>query len=96
MRVELSGGVANLGQGGAIGADDLVAAQKGGIAEIEIPADGSEFDASIGTKFAKRYGVLFKAAWFNGEPGSSFDDTTKLFTSPSKKETEDYITGRFG
>lgn len=24
------------------------------------------------------------------------DDTTKLFTNPSKKETEDYISGRFG
>jgi len=25
-----------------------------------------------------------------------FDDTTKLFTTPSKKQTEEYITGRFG
>ena len=25
-----------------------------------------------------------------------FDNTDKLFTNPSKKETEDYITGRFG
>jgi phosphate transport system ATP-binding protein len=25
-----------------------------------------------------------------------FDDTDKLFTSPREKETEDYITGRFG
>jgi phosphate transport system ATP-binding protein len=25
-----------------------------------------------------------------------FDDTDKLFTSPAEKETEDYITGRFG
>ncbi len=25
-----------------------------------------------------------------------FDKTTKLFTNPSKKQTEDYITGRFG
>ncbi|HLT97196.1 MAG TPA: phosphate ABC transporter ATP-binding protein PstB [Acidimicrobiia bacterium] len=25
-----------------------------------------------------------------------FDQTEKLFTSPSRKETEDYITGRFG
>jgi phosphate transport system ATP-binding protein len=25
-----------------------------------------------------------------------FDKTRTLFTSPSKKETEDYITGRFG
>ncbi|MEM9399971.1 MAG: phosphate ABC transporter ATP-binding protein PstB [Verrucomicrobiota bacterium] len=25
-----------------------------------------------------------------------FDETTKIFTNPSKKQTEDYITGRFG
>jgi phosphate transport system ATP-binding protein len=25
-----------------------------------------------------------------------FGDTKKLFTTPEKKETEDYITGRFG
>ncbi len=25
-----------------------------------------------------------------------FDETAKIFTSPSEKETEDYITGRFG
>ncbi|MBI3313671.1 MAG: phosphate ABC transporter ATP-binding protein PstB [Candidatus Omnitrophica bacterium] len=25
-----------------------------------------------------------------------FDETTKIFTNPEKKETEDYITGRFG
>jgi phosphate transport system ATP-binding protein len=25
-----------------------------------------------------------------------YDKTTKIFTSPSKKQTEDYITGRFG
>ncbi|WP_426664237.1 phosphate ABC transporter ATP-binding protein PstB [Rhodanobacter aciditrophus] len=25
-----------------------------------------------------------------------FDDTEKIFTKPSKKQTEDYITGRFG
>lgn len=25
-----------------------------------------------------------------------FDDTTRIFTNPSKGETEDYITGRFG
>ena len=24
------------------------------------------------------------------------DDTNKIFTNPSKKETEDYITGKFG
>jgi phosphate transport system ATP-binding protein len=25
-----------------------------------------------------------------------YDTTTKIFTSPSKKQTEDYVTGRFG
>ena len=25
-----------------------------------------------------------------------YDDTTRMFTNPSRKETEDYVTGRFG
>jgi phosphate transport system ATP-binding protein len=25
-----------------------------------------------------------------------FDETRKLFTNPKEKQTEDYITGRFG
>jgi phosphate transport system ATP-binding protein len=25
-----------------------------------------------------------------------FDETEKLFTAPDKKQTQDYITGRFG
>ena len=25
-----------------------------------------------------------------------FDETTKLFSTPAKKQTEDYITGRYG
>jgi phosphate transport system ATP-binding protein len=25
-----------------------------------------------------------------------FDETNKIFTAPSKKQTQDYITGRFG
>ena len=25
-----------------------------------------------------------------------FDDTNKIFTSPSDRRTQDYITGRFG
>jgi phosphate transport system ATP-binding protein len=25
-----------------------------------------------------------------------FDKTEKIFTNPSKKETEDYVSGRFG
>jgi phosphate transport system ATP-binding protein len=33
-----------------------------------------------------------------GDPGRliEYDDTAKIFTSPSVKRTEDYITGRFG
>ena len=27
---------------------------------------------------------------------SLFDTTRKIFTSPSRKQTEDYVTGRFG
>ncbi|TKK88516.1 phosphate ABC transporter ATP-binding protein [Herbidospora galbida] len=46
--------------------------------------------------------VSDKTAFFNlaaqGQPGKliEMDDTTKIFTSPSQKATEDYITGRFG
>ena len=25
-----------------------------------------------------------------------FDTTAKIFTNPAKKQTEDYVTGRFG
>jgi phosphate transport system ATP-binding protein len=25
-----------------------------------------------------------------------FDTTTKIFTNPTRKQTEDYVTGRFG
>jgi phosphate transport system ATP-binding protein len=25
-----------------------------------------------------------------------FDSTRKIFTNPAKKQTEDYVTGRFG
>ena len=33
-----------------------------------------------------------------GKPGHlvEFDDTTTIFKNPSKKDTEDYISGRFG
>jgi phosphate transport system ATP-binding protein len=33
-----------------------------------------------------------------GDPGRliEYDDTSKIFTNPSVKRTEDYITGRFG
>ena len=41
-------------------------------------------------------------AFFNleasGKPGRlvEMDATDKMFTTPSKKETEDYVSGRFG
>ena len=33
-----------------------------------------------------------------GDPGQlwEFDDTDKMFSAPERKETEDYVTGRFG
>jgi phosphate transport system ATP-binding protein len=34
---------------------------------------------------SERYGILVE-----------YDETTKLFTSPADKRTEDYVTGRFG
>ena len=40
---------------------------------------GTEVDVSVGTSFAKHYGALFKVAFFSGEPGSGYDDTTKLW-----------------
>ena len=46
--------------------------------------------------------VSDKTAFFNiagtGKPGHliEFDDTEKMFTNPENKQTEDYISGRFG
>jgi phosphate transport system ATP-binding protein len=46
--------------------------------------------------------VSDRTAFFNiageGEPGKlvEFDDTSVIFSNPSKKNTEDYISGRFG
>jgi phosphate transport system ATP-binding protein len=46
--------------------------------------------------------VSDRTAFFNiagtGQPGRliEIDDTSKIFTNPSEKATEDYITGRFG
>jgi len=37
-----------------------------------------------------------KTAFFLMGKVIEFDDTDKIFSNPSKKETEDYITGRFG
>ncbi|MGH3391493.1 MAG: phosphate ABC transporter ATP-binding protein PstB [Actinomadura sp.] len=46
--------------------------------------------------------VSDRTAFFNiagtGQPGKliEIDDTSKIFTNPTEKATEDYITGRFG
>ena len=40
---------------------------------------GDEIDASVGRAFLEKFGVLFKAAWFDGEPDAPYDDTTKLW-----------------
>lgn len=46
--------------------------------------------------------VSDKTAFFNiagtGKPGKliEYDDTTKIFTAPTQKATEDYVSGRFG
>ncbi len=48
-------------------------------AESGNAAYGKELDASLATKFSKRYGVLFKAAWFDPSNASSQVDTVKLW-----------------
>ncbi len=40
---------------------------------------GNEVDAALSRKFAERYAVLFKAAFFQGKNSSGFPDTTKLW-----------------
>jgi hypothetical protein len=40
---------------------------------------GQEIDVSLTRSFAKRYAVLVKGAWFNGETGGIYDDTTKYW-----------------
>ena len=40
--------------------------------------------------------VSDKCAYFLLGDLVEFDDTEKLFSNPSDKRTEDYITGRFG
>jgi phosphate transport system ATP-binding protein len=37
----------------------------------------------------------FTAFFYMGEL-IEYDETRKIFTMPSKKQTEDYVTGRFG
>jgi len=40
---------------------------------------GNEFDASLSRKFAEKYSVLFKAAWFDADRKAPYPDTTKLW-----------------
>ena len=37
-----------------------------------------------------------KTAFFLSGEIIEFDNTTTIFTNPTNKKTEDYITGRFG
>ncbi len=62
-----------------------------------------EFTIVIVTHNMQQAGrVSDMTAFFNitgvGQPGQlvEFDSTTKIFSNPSEKRTEDYITGRFG
>ncbi len=40
--------------------------------------------------------VSYKTAFMYLGELVEFDDTNKIFTSPSDRRTQDYITGRFG
>jgi hypothetical protein len=40
---------------------------------------GEEFDASLSRKIGEHAGLLFKSAWFNGEPATPYQDTTKFW-----------------
>jgi hypothetical protein len=40
---------------------------------------GDEIDASLSRPMGENLGILFKAAWFNGDPASAYADTTKLW-----------------
>jgi phosphate transport system ATP-binding protein len=62
-----------------------------------------EFTIVIVTHNMQQAGrVSDKTAFFNitgvGQPGQlvEYDATTKIFSNPTEKRTEDYITGRFG
>jgi phosphate transport system ATP-binding protein len=48
-------------------------------------ADMTAFFSLSGLEEGKRSGILVE-----------YDDTSKIFTTPSDKRTEDYVTGRFG
>ena len=56
----------------------------------------------IGTGWGKLHSIPDVTAFFTlkgpGEPGAliEVDTTQKIFTNPTEKRTEDYITGRFG
>ncbi|SUM32995.1 phosphate transporter ATP-binding protein [Staphylococcus gallinarum] len=40
--------------------------------------------------------VSDKTAFFLNGYVNEYDDTDKIFSNPSDKQTEDYISGRFG
>ncbi len=76
----------------AAGLDDLFVGVKGKMgtwdwdalyhdfnAESGSQSFGSEIDASIGRKFAEKYSVLFKVAFFDAAESSPYADTTKVW-----------------
>jgi len=80
----------------AAGLDDLFVGIKGALtswnwdllyhdfdAESGSQSFGSEFDASLSRKFAEKYEVLFKAAYFDSKESSPYPDTTKFWVQLS-------------
>ena len=43
------------------------------------------FSVDVAPRSGKRHGILVE-----------YDQTSKIFTTPADKRTEDYVTGRFG
>jgi len=54
-------------------------AHRAGMQAESVHRGCEEVDAAISRKFAEKYGVLFKAAWFNADNTAPYDDTTKLW-----------------
>ena len=48
------------------------------------------------TQHATSARVSDKTAFFLNGYVNEYDDTDKIFSNPSDKQTEDYISGRFG
>ena len=69
---------------------------------IQTAEGDSTRSSSSPTTCSRRPGCRERTAFFNlagvGKPGQlvEMDDTEKIFSNPSDKRTEDYISGRFG